>query len=402
MRSSEPEISAPLPRAALERVLLPFGTSRMLPQEAYVSPEVLAWERRHFFEGGWACAGRADDLVKPGDQRAVRVGNSGILLVRDDAGTLRGFYNVCRHRAHELLAEGTCAHGWALRCPYHGWTYNLDGGLRTSGRTGDGAGFDPTREGLVRVRTEVWHGFVFVNASGDAPPLTDWIGDLEGLVRDHEPERLRVGASHSYEIAANWKLVVENYHECYHCPQIHPQLCKVSPPDSGNNVFRSGAWVGGSMELVDGAVTMSMDGHSDGVFLRGLSDERRRHVDYWGLFPNLLLSPHPDYVLTHRLEPIAPDRTRIECQWLFPPEALEKPGFDPSYAVEFWDVTNQQDWHAVESVQRGVSSRGYTPGTYNSVEDALYQFITRVTRGYLEGSFDPVVATAPSGSRSSG
>src|SRR5262245_18064914 len=101
MASPAPVISAPRPPAAPERVLLPFGESRMLPQEAYVAPEVLDWERRHFFEGGWVCAGRADDLVRPGDQRAVRVGNSGILLVRDDAGALRGFYNVCRHRAHE-------------------------------------------------------------------------------------------------------------------------------------------------------------------------------------------------------------------------------------------------------------------------------------------------------------
>jgi phenylpropionate dioxygenase-like ring-hydroxylating dioxygenase large terminal subunit len=391
-------MKAPLDRAAIDRALQPFGWSRMLPREAYVSPEVLGWERRNFFEAAWVCAGRTEDVARPGDHRATRVGGDGILLVRDEAGALRAFHNVCRHRAHELLPAGGCAHGWAIRCPYHGWTYALDGAVRTSGRTGDGPGFDPVAEGLVPARAEEWHGFVFVNGSGDGPPLSEWIGDLDEQVRDHEPERLKVGATHSYEIAANWKLVVENYHECYHCPQIHPQLCKVSPPDSGGNLYRAGAWVGGTMDLVAGAVTMSMDGHSDGVPLRGLSAERRRKVDYWGLFPNFLLSPHPDYVLTHRLEPLAPDRTFIECQWLFPPEALDKPGFDPGYAVEFWDVTNQQDWKAVESCQRGIASRGYRPGTYNSVEDALYQFITRVARGYIEGRFDPAPQAEPAAS----
>jgi Rieske 2Fe-2S family protein len=147
--------------------------------------------------------------------------------------------------------------------------------------------------------------------------------------------------------------------------------------------------VGGNMELVPRAVTMSLDGHSDGVPLPRLTPAQRREVNYFGVFPNLLLSLHPDYVLTHRLEPLAPARTRIECEWLFPPEALEKPGFDPAYAVEFWDVTNRQDWNAVESVQRGIESRGYRPGTLTSQEDAVYQFVSRVARAYLEGRFDP-------------
>jgi Rieske 2Fe-2S family protein len=379
-------MTAPVDRSAIERVLLPFGQSRLLPQEAYTSTDVLQWELEHFFEESWVCAGRAEDLFQPGDQRAIRVGKDGILLVRDEEGTVRGFYNVCRHRAHELLQVGECSQAKSIRCPYHGWTYGLDGSLKHSLTAPD---FNRKAEGLVPARVEVWHGWVFVNASNDAPPFTTWVGELEALARPYEPERLLVAAKHSYEIAANWKLVTENYHECYHCPQIHPQLCRVSPPDSGENSARPGAFVGGSMELVPEAVTMSMDGHSDGVPLRGVSAAQRRHVLYYGLFPNSLLSFHPDYVLTHRLEPLAPNRTRIECQWLFPSEALERPGFNPNYAVEFWDVTNQQDWHAVESVQRGITSRGYRPGTLTGQEDGVYQFVTRVARGYLEGQLSP-------------
>ena len=378
----------PIDRSALDAVLLPFGPrQRLLPQAAYTADEVLRWEREHFFEGGWVCAGTASDLARPGDQRALQVGRDGVLLVRGEDGALRGFFNVCRHRAHELLPAGGCANARSVRCPYHAWTYDLQGRLK---RGSDQPGFDAAAEGLVPARVEQWGGWIFVNASGDAPPLAEWIGDLEALAAPYTTARLRVGASHSYEIAANWKLVHENYHECYHCPQIHPQLCRISPPESGNNVERRGAFVGGDMDLVPGAATMSMDGHSDGVTMPGLPAALLAKVHYYMLFPNLLLSFHPDYVMTHRAEALAPDRTRIECQWLFPPEAFQKQGFSPDYAVEFWDVTNQQDWRAVESVQRGISSRGYLPGTLASSEDAVYQFVTRVARGYLEGGFDPV------------
>jgi Rieske 2Fe-2S family protein len=382
-------MSAPLDLAALQNVLLPFGPSRLLPQEAYTSSEVLQWEKKHFFERSWVCAGRADGLEKPGTQKAIRVGSDGIVLVRGEDGVLRGLFNTCRHRAHELLQAGECVQARAIRCPYHGWTYSLDGSLKPSVLKSHAEGFDPAGEGLVPARIEVWHGWVFVNASGDAPPFRDWIGQLESHTSPYEPERLRVGATHSYEIAANWKLICENYHECYHCPQIHPQLCKVSPPDSGENSVHPGAFIGGNMSIIEGADTMSMDGHSDGVRLRGVQGERVREVHYYGLFPNVLLSYHPDYVMTHTMEPLSPGRTKVECQWLFAPESFEKPGFDPKYAVEFWDTTNWQDWRAVESVQRGIESRGYRPGTLTPREDAVYDFVTRIARGYIEGSFSP-------------
>ena len=120
-------MNAPLDLAALKRVLLPFGPSRLLPQEAYTSQAVLDWEREHFFANSWVCAGRADGLGKSGDQRAIRVGRDGILLTRGEDGRIHGFFNVCRHRAHELLQVGECTNDRMLRCPYHGWSYNLDG-----------------------------------------------------------------------------------------------------------------------------------------------------------------------------------------------------------------------------------------------------------------------------------
>ena len=382
-------VAAPLPPDALDRVIAPFGSSRTLPGQAYSSAEIFAWEQENFFQAAWVCLCREEEIARPGDYRAARLGGQGILLTRDDAGALHGFFNVCRHRGHELLAPGCAANARAIRCPYHAWVYELDGALKAATRFGEVAGFDPAGHGLVPVRVEPWQGWIFVNLSGDAPPLQRWLGGLSGLVAAHAPGQLRVAARHSYEIAANWKIISENYHECYHCPQIHPQLCRITPPESGRNSSLPGAWAGGSMELVDGADTMALDGRSHSSPLAGLRAELLREIYYFGLLPNLLISLHPDYVLTHRLEPRAADRTFIECQWLFPAEALEKKDFSPDYAVEFWDITNKQDWHACESVQRGVSSLGYRPGPLSAHESAVYRFLTKLARGYLTGRVEP-------------
>jgi Rieske 2Fe-2S family protein len=159
----------------------------------------------------------------------------------------------------------------------------------------------------------------------------------------------------------------------------------VTPSDSGVNYAPTGAWAGGSMDLMEGAQTMSLNGRSGGVPLSGLSERQLRQVYYLGVFPNLYLSLHPDYVLTHRVEPIGPDTSRVECEYLFSPRSMEREGFDPSYATEFWDVTNREDWAACESVQRGVSSRAFQPGPISGPEDAVYQFISLVANGYLTG-----------------
>jgi Rieske 2Fe-2S family protein len=373
-------MSSPLQAAELAEVLAPFGASRMLPGSAYTAEPVLAWERRHLFAGAWTCVGRRDELFAGGvTQRAVVAGDVGVLLTV--AGEeLRGFGNVCRHRGHELLPDGGTARRGAVVCPYHGWSYRLDGGLAAAPRM-------PTvlvasDHGLAEVPVAAWQGWVFVNAAGGAPPLPAYLGALAGLVDPYRPEALTLGARHTYEVAANWKVIVENYHECYHCPLIHPELCKVSPPASGENWALPGAWVGGAMDLRSHAETMSLSGRSAGVFIEGAPRDTVRYV---GLFPNLLISAHPDYVMTHRLEPLAPDRTRIGCDWYFPDGVA-----DPAYAVEFWDLTNREDWAACESVQRGVSSPHFRPGPLAPGEDAVYQWMTLVARAYL----DPAAALA--------
>ena len=376
---------APLDEGQLATALAPFGESRMLPPAAYTSAEVFAWEQAHFFGGGWTCAGHAARIGTPGDQLARPAGAGGIVLARGEDGTVRAFANTCRHRGHELLpgAAGPAnpappVNGKAIVCPYHSWTFSLAGELR--GAPGY-RGLRAAEWSLRELPAAEWHGLVFVDTSGGAAgPLP--LAGLEPLVAPYEPERLVVAATHRYDAAANWKILTENYHECYHCPTIHPELCRVSPPHSGENYDSSGAWIGGWMRLRDEAATMSLDGHSGGVPLRALSGDGRRTVAYVGIFPNVLLSLHPDYVMTHVMVPLSAGRTVIECSWAFAPEAAGSGGFDPSYAVDFWDLTNRQDWTACESVQRGLSSPFAAPGPLAPDEDAVYSFVTTVARGY--------------------
>lgn len=361
----------------------------MLPAAAYTSDEVLAWERRHLFAGTWTCLGRLDELLpaeldgRPATQRAVMVGDVSALLTRD-GDTVRMFANTCRHRAHELLpADGASARRSVI-CPYHAWSYDLAGDLVAAPGYRDEPGFEPSAYSLVELPVETWSGWVFGHAlhplgHPDVVPFADHLGDLGTIVEPYAPASLRLAERHTYEIAANWKIVAENYHECYHCPLIHPELCQVTPPTSGDNYALPGAWVGGSMVLRDGMATMSLTGESAGNPIPGAPPTA---VEYLHLLPNLLVSAHPDYVMTHRLVPLAPGRTWIECSWfLLPSDDGAVP--DPTYAVEFWDLTNRQDWAACESVQRGLESPHFAPGPLAPAEDAVERFVGLVSRAYV-------------------
>src|SRR6266480_2426209 len=179
---------APLDPGAVARSLAPFGEGRMLPRAAYVDPAVFEWEKRYMFGGGWVCVGRSDQVAAPGDMRAEPVGTGSVLLTRADDGVLHAFANTCRHRGHELLPCGTSAQQNSIICPYHSWTYTLSGGLRfASGFRGHG-GFDQSAWGLVELPVTDWHGLIFVDSSGQAPPLAGSLGLLDEIVTPYEPE----------------------------------------------------------------------------------------------------------------------------------------------------------------------------------------------------------------------
>jgi Rieske 2Fe-2S family protein len=377
---------APVPAADLAASLAPFGHSRMLPTASYVDPAVFEWEQRNIFSG-WTCVGHASDLAGVGMQRAVGSGANGMLLVHGDDGVIRAFANTCRHRGHELLACGETAKRRNIVCPYHSWSYRLDGQLRNAPGFADADGFVPAEFGLSELRLVNWHGWLFADPSGADADFTEHVAGLEEVVGGYRPEELVIVDRHSYELATNWKVIAENYQECYHCSTIHPELSKISPPTSGENLEFAGSWMGGWMSMIEGAETMSLTGKSGGVAIKGLSEQELHTVMYLVGYPNLLVSLHPDYVMTHVMTPLAVDRTHVECAWAFPKDVAAQPDFDPSYAVDFWDLTNRQDWAACESVQRGLNSPHARPGPMAPAEDGVYQFVTRVARAY-QGS-DP-------------
>lgn len=378
--------TAPIDHAEVAQALRPFGESTVLPVAAYTDPEIFRWEQRHAFAGSWFCVGRDDELMQGGvTQAGITIGDVPVLLTRT-GGELRALANTCTHRAHELLADGGTSRAQSLVCPYHAWRFTLGGRLATAPRMNEVPCFDPAGLGLTQLPVRVWHGWVLVNATARAAPLSDHVGDLESRIAPYQAGELRLGARREYVLRANWKIIAENYHECYHCPLIHPELCVVTVPDSGDNADLPGAWCGGTMDLRGNVQTMSLDGRSLGMPITGVPP---RQVGYYGLFPNLLLSLHPDYVMAHRLIPIAEDETRIECSWLFPPVAFDLPGFDPGYASDFWDVTNLEDWPACESVQRGLVSPHYRPGPLAPGESAVHHWITMI--GRLYGGIPPHV-----------
>ena len=252
------------------------------------------------------------------------------------------------------------------------------------GRSGEPALIEP---GGARMAT--WQGFVFVSLAADGPALADQLGDLVDRLAPLDLGRLRVAARLPYEVRANWKLLGENYSECYHCPGLHPQLNHLTPYDEGGDWEPlAGAWQGGWMNLVPGAETLSVDGSRHGrPLLPGLPEEDACRVGYYVLWPTTFLSVHPDYLLVHRLLPDAPDRTRVTCDLLVDPAVAAQPGFTIDDAVRFWDKTNRQDWHVCELQQRGTGSRSWTAGRYATNEPSVQAFDAMVVDRYVEDGF---------------
>jgi Rieske 2Fe-2S family protein len=356
--------------AGLAVTARPLAEARTLPRCVYVSHAVHALEQRAIFGRMWLCVGREEDLDGPGSYLTQSIGDERVLVIRGEDGALRAFFNVCRHRGARLIEEPCGRLRGALSCPYHAWTYALDGRLLRAPRAE--AGLRVEEFPLVQVRLETRDGFVFVNLDPDAPTLAVCHADLPDLA-GYRLGELRRASRIEYTVEANWKIIAENYSECYHCPLVHPQLDRLSDLSRGG--FQTGrSFAGGPMILRDGAETMSTSGKTTLAPITGLGALDLRQINYYLVYPNLMLGLHPQYVLTHQAWSLAPGRTRVVCEWLFPPETAAAPGFDPSAMVDFWDLTNRQDWALCERVQRGAASAGCLPGPYHPSERCVHAF----------------------------
>lgn len=352
----------------------------------YTSAEVWRREWERIFARHWLYVGRSAQMDAPGAYVLVEVGEESLILTRDEAGVARGFYNVCRHRGTRLCAQSPGQFSHSIQCPYHAWTYDLAGSLIGAPNMHEVADFRKADYPLVPVAVAEWEGNLFLNLATDAPPLTQALAPIWDKFAAWRLADLRVARETVYEVAANWKLIFQNYSECYHCPTLHPVLNRLTPYRNAGNDLEEGAILGGPMTLSDGVTSMTLSGQRCAPPLGDVRGADLGRVYYYTLFPGMFLSLHPDYVLIHRLQPLAVDRTRVICQWLFHPDALARPDFDPEGAVAFWDMTNRQDWEVCELSQQGVSSRAYTPGPYAELESMIAAF----DRAYLHALQLPV------------
>ncbi len=344
--------------------------ARTLPGHYYTSQETYAEETEQIFARRWIAVGRADEIPEAGDYVLRPVAGESIIVVRDQGGTVRAFYNVCRHRGTRLREEARGRLSETIQCPYHAWTYALDGRLVAAPHMHDVTGFDTRDYPLHPVALAAWEGLLFVNLSRDPPaePLEQAFAPLLGrFTRFHLPD-LHTARRTEYDVRANWKLVFQNYSECLHCPVIHPGLAKLAPYQSGENDLVEGPYLGGFLVITREGGSLTLSGRACGVPVGELGAEDLQRAYFYSIFPNLLLSLHPDYVMLHTLWPDGPGRTRIACEWLFHPDSLGRAGYDPDDAIRFWDETNRQDWRICELSQAGVSSRAYVPGPYSPRE----------------------------------
>jgi Rieske 2Fe-2S family protein len=344
----------------------------------YTSQEVYDEEREKIWWGDWVTIGRSEEVANPGDFVVKDLAGESIFLVRNAQGILNGFYNVCAHRGTKFLDDEASGNvRKAFRCPYHAWTYDLNGRLLGTPNVREDEFFDREDHPLHAFAVGEYAGFVFVNLAREPRPMMDALTDGAETITAFERfkmQDLRIGVRVVYEVEANWKIVVENYNECLHCPSIHPELVQVVPLFRFGEVWDESQPDDGNL-MMDGATSFTMDGTSELPKFEGLNP-----VDYsmyYGSyeFPNLMLNLHPDAVMYYIGYPKGPTHTQVVSEYLFHPDVIaDTERFKPEPVVELWDLISRQDWDVCARAQTGVGSRSFTTGVYPRQDRFLYWF----------------------------
>ncbi|QBS39088.1 aromatic ring-hydroxylating dioxygenase subunit alpha [Nocardia sp. CS682] len=337
----------------------------------YVDDRVFAAEQEQLFERMWFCAIRTGDIAQPGQFKRVRVGRESVLIVRGRDEKLRAFLNICRHRGAMLCTEDTGQVRRNLQCPYHAWTYALDGTLVAAPNMGalkdaTGADIDRVAYGLVPVALREWLGYAWV-CLADEPPsfehdvmgaVTERLGD-PAAIDAYEIDTLEVGRRVVYDVAANWKLIVENFMECYHCATIHPELTEVLPEFAQG--LAAQVFVGHGAEFGPDIAGFTVDGSPGFDRLPGVTPEQDRRYFAITIRPTVFVNLVPDHIIFHRMFPVSADRTIVECDWLYTKDVVAS-GRDVSRSVELFHRVNEQDFAACARTQPTMSSRAYRKG----------------------------------------
>ncbi|HWB37432.1 MAG TPA: aromatic ring-hydroxylating dioxygenase subunit alpha [Rugosimonospora sp.] len=380
---------------------LPASLRRTLPGSSYTDPAGFAAEQERIFERRWFCVCRGADLPTPGAFRTFQVGREPVLATRSRTGEVRAFLNVCRHRGAQLCASESGELHRAIRCTYHAWTYDFDGNLIAAPNMADMPDLEKRSFGLNRLHVREWLGYVWVCLADQPPSFEEQVqgavvtrlGDLESI--DHyDVAHLALARRIRYDVAANWKLIVENFMECYHCATIHPELVEVLPEFAKG--YAAQYYVGHGALFGDEIHGFTVDGSAGQQVIPTLAAEQQRRYFAVTVRPQVFINLVPDHVILHRMFPLAVDRTVVECDWLFLPGVVES-GADVSLGVELFDRVNQQDFEACERTQVGMGSRAYRDGgVLVPSEHHIGDFHEWVAHA-LDGAASPVSPGGPAG-----
>ena len=344
---------------------LPESLITTLPGSSYTDPQIFAQEQEHIFEAMWFCAVRSADLAGPGAFRTVEVGRESVLITRARDTSVRAFLNVCRHRGAKLCTAEAGEVKRAFQCPYHAWTYDLTGKLVAAPNLTKMPDVSRTEYGLAAVATREWLGYVWVCLAENPPPFDEVVGDVVARLGDTESiehydiDNLEVGQRIVYDVKANWKLIVENFMECYHCATIHPELTEVLPEFADG--YAAQFYVGHGAEFGSEVKGFTVDGSEGLDRIPGVTEDQDRRYYAITVRPQVFINLVPDHVIFHRMYPVAADRTVVECDWLYLTHVVDS-GKDVSRSVELFDRVNRQDFDACERCQPAMSSRLYAKG----------------------------------------
>ncbi|WP_200936600.1 aromatic ring-hydroxylating oxygenase subunit alpha [Rhodococcus sp. Leaf278] len=354
--TTPPATSLPLPESLIST----------LPGRYYTDPAIFELEQEKIFEELWICAVRAADLDKPGAFRTVQIGRESVIVTRTRTGAIKAYLNVCAHRGARICMEDKGEVKRSFQCPYHAWTYDLDGKLIAAPNLTKMPDIDRVRYGLSSVSVEEWLGYVWVNLSENpasfdttvVQDIRDRLGDVESIDR-YKIEDLGLGRRVSYDVKANWKLIIENFMECYHCATIHPELTEVLPEFADG--YAAQYYVGHGAEFGESVQGFTLDGTAGHDAIPGISPDQDRRYYAITVRPQVFVNLVPDHVIIHRMYPLAADHTLVECDWLYLPGVLAS-GRDLQKSVELFHRVNLQDFEACERCQPAMSSRKYRDG----------------------------------------
>ena len=345
-----------------------------LERDYYTSKNILSKEYEKIFLNHWLCAGRESELSRPGEYKTINIGSESIIILKDQKNKIRSHYNLCRHRGTRICEKPDGKFSKSIQCGYHGWAYSLDGSLIGAPHMDKVPNFRKSDYSLHPVPLKLWEGFIFINLSENPTDFENSFAPIIGRFKEWSISELHIFEKKKYRVKGNWKLVIQNYCECYHCPILHPDLAAIHNYMGGKNDLYEGAFLGGYMEFNKNKNSITESGELCCPTLPGGSKKNESRVYYYSIFPNMLLSLHPEYVMFHTIWPEGNNQCIVECSWLFEKNVIKSSEHKPQEAVDFWDLTNKQDWHISELSQLGIQSKKYYPSPYSGQESLLAAF----------------------------